>query len=130
MILQLPYVHSLSFINLKLLNVLSPEFVFKSIRVLNIETNSEQINVILPQVECLQIIIDDKVSMFSLIDKLKYLSIVKFTHYDSSLPKKLAKEWFQEHSVRLKGNDHFTYRYWSYSIFFELYNQSRCRMKE
>jgi hypothetical protein len=113
--LQLPSLHSLSFLNLSLLDVLSPELIFKSIRVLNVKTtvsktNSEQISAIFPQIERLQVTIDNKDTMLSFIDGLKYLSIAKFILCHPSIKEKLAKEWFQEHSSRLKKPDQFTYR--------------------
>jgi hypothetical protein len=113
--LQLPHLHSLSFGNLSLLAVLSSEPTFKSIRILNIEatvskSNLEQICMIFPQVERLQITIDDNDTMLLLIDGLKYLSISKFICCQSSSMEILTREWFKEHSPRMKTNDRFTYR--------------------
>jgi hypothetical protein len=113
--LQLPHLHSLSLNNLSLLVVLSSELALKSIRILNVKTtvsksNAEQICVIFPQVERLCVTIDDNDTMLSLIDGLKYLSISKFICCHLSSMGILTREWFQEHSSRLKTNDHFTYR--------------------
>ncbi len=113
--LQLPSLHSLAFVNRSLLYVLSRKFVFKSIRILNVKTpvsktNSEQISTIFPQVERLEVTINDKDTMLLLIDGLKYLSIAKFIDGNPSSKEKLTKEWFQEHSSRLKKSDQFTYR--------------------
>jgi hypothetical protein len=113
--LQLPNLHSLSFVNLSLLYVLSSELTLNSIRTLNVKTSVsksriEQICIIFPQVERLEIMIDDNDTMLSSIDGLKYLSICKFIHSYPSSMGALKREWFQEHSSRLKTNDHFTYR--------------------
>jgi hypothetical protein len=113
--LQLPHLHSFSFNNLSLLAVLSSEPTFKSIRMLNIETtvsksNAEQICMIFPQVERLEIRIDDHDTILLLIDRLKYLSISKFICCQRSSMEILTREWFQKHSPRLKTSDRFTYR--------------------
>jgi hypothetical protein len=113
--LQLPCLYSLAFINLSLLDVLSPDLVFKSIRVLDIktpvpQTKSEQIAEIFPQIERLQVTIDENDTMLSLIDRLKCLSIAKFINSTPPYTERLTKEWFQEHSSRLKNPDQFTYR--------------------
>jgi hypothetical protein len=65
---------------------------------------------IFPQVERLQITIDDNDTMLLLIDGLKYLSISKFICCQSSSMEILTREWFKEHSPRMKTNDRFTYR--------------------
>ena len=54
--------------------------------------------------------IDDHHTMLSLINGLTYLSISKFIFGRSSSMEQLTREWFQEHSSRLKLNNHFTYR--------------------
>jgi len=113
--LQLPHLRSLTFDNLSLLDILSSEFVFKSICELDVRTtvsksNAEQICTIFPQIERLYITIDDVSTLILLIDELKFLSISKFIYSDLLFMKALTRIWFQEHSSRLKINDHFTYQ--------------------
>jgi hypothetical protein len=112
--LQLPLLQSLSFDDLSLLGILTPGLIFQSIRVLNVKKavsklNAKQICVIFPQLQRLQITINDNDTMFSLIDGLKQLSISKFIHCGLSSTATLTREWFLEHSSRLKTNDRFTY---------------------
>jgi hypothetical protein len=113
--LQLPHLRSLSFSDLSLLFVLSPDLIFQSIRVLNVKLpvsklNAEQICIIFPQLENLQIPTVDSITILSLIDGLKYLSICKLTQCSPSFSLQLTRDWLLENSSRLKTNDNFTYQ--------------------
>ncbi|CAM4765345.1 unnamed protein product [Rotaria magnacalcarata] len=113
--LSLPQLRSLSLVSTSLLTQLPTEIKFESIRSLTIDTleiksHAEQICIVFPRIERLQIEINDQETMSLLIDRLKRLSLATFVCHHSSILTNMTKEWFVENSSRLKENNNFTCR--------------------
>ncbi|CAF3470122.1 unnamed protein product [Rotaria sp. Silwood1] len=111
--MKLPHLQSLAVSSMALVTQLSTETMFESIRSLTIDTivvksHAEQICIVFPRLERLQIGINDQDTMLLLIDGLKHLSIVMFLCCQSLRIKPLTYEWFIQNSSRLMGNNNFT----------------------
>ena len=112
--LQLPRVQSLSLVGVSSWIEVSTGTISKSIRSLRvnamvIKSHAEQICVVFPRLERLQVEINDTHTMLLLIDKLTHLSIATFIHRQSSSLTDLTYDWFVQNSLRLTTNNNFTY---------------------
>ncbi|CAF4127672.1 unnamed protein product [Rotaria sp. Silwood2] len=113
--LRLPHLQSLALVNESLVTQLLTKAVFESIRSLTIDTivmksHAEQMCIVFPQLELLQIRINDQDTISLLIDGLKYLSISLFVYCQATSLQSLTHEWFVQNSLRLTTNNNFTCR--------------------
>jgi hypothetical protein len=119
----MPHLHSLSFWKLSPLAYLASDVAIEKIRILNLRGTFQPplkikgLCTLFPRLERLSIMITCRQDLFLLIDRLKYLSIAKFEFDQSSSifgtsirSSQVTREWFINHSQRLKLNRSFTYK--------------------